>query len=203
SGRSRLVEELRLSPGRIRVIPHPVFPSRVRREDDGRTVLFLGVIRPYKQIDHAIGAAREAGCRLLVVGDPVVELGSRLGLPHVEWRLGYRPHAEIDDALAESTLAIFTHRNELDQSGALLRALGAGVPAVAYDVGGIAEPVRTYGAGAVVPADDREALAAAIERILTRPRELARARAGALRAREELNWAAAARAHLDVYGELV
>ena len=36
---------------------------------------------------------------------------------------------------------------ELDQSGALLQALGAGVPAVVYDVGGLGEPVANYGAG--------------------------------------------------------
>ena len=46
----------------------------------------------------------------------------------VEWRLGYLPQAELDRALSESTLAVFPYRAELDQSGALLQALGAGVP---------------------------------------------------------------------------
>ncbi len=64
------------------------------------------------------------------------------------------PESEIDRALGESTVAVFPYRAELDQSGALLRALGAGVPAVVYDVGGLAEPVRTFGAGRVVSAED-------------------------------------------------
>ena len=51
----------------------------------------------------------------------------------------------------EATVALFPYRAELDQSGALLQALGAGVPAVAYDVGGLAEPIARYGAGRVVP----------------------------------------------------
>ena len=85
----------------------------------------------------------------------------------VDWRLGYLPQAEVDRALGEATIAVFPYRPELDQSGALLRALGAGVPAVAYDVGGVAEPVRAFGAGAVVPAGDVEALAAAVRTLLS------------------------------------
>jgi glycosyltransferase involved in cell wall biosynthesis len=76
------------------------------------------------------------------------------------------------------------------------------VPAVAYDVGGIAEPVRRFGAGRVVPAGDVEALAAATRELLDDPAALESARAGARRAREELTWDRAAAAHLDLYREL-
>ncbi|NUT55296.1 MAG: glycosyltransferase, partial [Thermoleophilia bacterium] len=110
--------------------------------------------------------------------------------------------AEIDRALAESTVAVFPYRPELDQSGALLRALGAGVPAVVYDVGGLPEPVRAYGAGRVVAPDDVEGLAAAVRELLEDDGALAEARAGAERARAELTWDASARAHLDLYREL-
>jgi glycosyltransferase involved in cell wall biosynthesis len=105
-------------------------------------------------------------------------------------------------ALAESTVAVFPYRAELDQSGALLRALGAGVPAVVYDVGGLPEPVRAFGAGRVVAADDVDGLAAAIRELLDDPDALAAAREGALRARAELTWDAAAEAHLALYREL-
>jgi glycosyltransferase involved in cell wall biosynthesis len=76
------------------------------------------------------------------------------------------------------------------------------VPAVAYDVGGIAEPVRRFGAGRVVPAGDVDALTEAARELLDDADALAAARAGARRAREELTWDAAARAHLDLYREL-
>ena len=142
------------------MIPHPVFPSDPPRADDGRTVLALGVIRAYKGVPDAVEATRRIGARLLVVGDPAEPVD--LDAPHVEARLGYLPDAEIDRALGESTVAVFPYRPELDQSGALLRALGAGVPAVAYDVGGIAEPVRAFGAGIVVPPGDVDALADAL-----------------------------------------
>lgn len=189
------------------VIPHPVFRSDPERRDDGRTVLSFGVIRPYKGLADAIEAVRRAGgARLVVAGDPLEPVdryrAAANGLD-VEWRLGYLPQPEVDRVFGEATVAIFPYRPELDQSGALLRALGAGVPAVAYDVGGVAEPVRRYGAGAVVAPGDVQALAAAVRTLLSDDDALARARAGARHAREELTWDASARAHLELYRELV
>jgi glycosyltransferase involved in cell wall biosynthesis len=205
SGRETLVQ-LGVDPGRIRVIPHPVFPSRPERRDDGRTVLAFGMIRPYKGLGDAIEAVRQAGdARLLVAGDPLEPLepyrAAANGLD-VEWRLGYLSAQEADRAFGDATIAVFPYRPELDQSGALLRALGAGVPAVTYDVGGIAEPVRRFHAGRVVPPGDLEGLAQAVHELLEDPEALARARAGADRAREELTWDVAARAHLAVYEEI-
>lgn len=181
-----------------RVIPHPVFYSDPPRTDDGATVLALGVIRPYKGLGDAIEATRRIGARLLVAGDAAEPLDAYAG-EHVEWRLGYLPDADLDRALGDATVAVFPYKPELDQSGALLRALGAGVPVVAYDVGGIAEPVRRFDAGRVVPAGDVEALAAALAEVLADPKP---ARAGALRAREALTWDASARAHLELYREI-
>jgi len=188
-----------------RVIPHPVFPSDPERRDDGRTVLAFGVIRPYKGLGDAIAAVRSAGARLLVAGDPLEPMdGYRTAARGVEaeWRLGYLPQSEVDRALGEATVAIFPYRPELDQSGALLRALGAGVPAVAYDVGGIGDPVTRFDAGRIVPAGDVEALGAAVRELLEDPAALAAARAGAHRARDELTWDASARAHLYLYREI-
>ena len=172
---------------RLRVIPHPVFPSDPPRADDGRTLLCFGVIRPYKGLDDAIEALRRLdGTRLLVAGDPlepVEPYRERARGLDVDWRLGYLSQREVDRAFGEATVALFPYRPELDQSGALLRALGAGVPAVAYDVGGIAEPVRRFGAGRVVPAGDVEALAAAARELLDDPATPEAARAGARPAR--------------------
>jgi glycosyltransferase involved in cell wall biosynthesis len=185
------------------VIPHPVYPSAATRADDGHTLLSLGVIRPYKGLPDAIEATRRIeGARLLVAGDPAMPLDGLRAAERVEWRLGFLPPDELDRALSETTVALFPYRAELDQSGALLQALGAGVPAVVYDVAGLGEPVRRFGAGAVVPAGDVEALAEAARTLLEDGAALERARAGAERARQELTWDAAARAHLDLYGTL-
>jgi glycosyltransferase involved in cell wall biosynthesis len=186
-----------------RVIPHPVYPSAATRSDDGATLLALGVIRPYKGLADAIEATRRLpDARLIVAGDAAMPLDGLRAAERVEWRLGYLPQAELDRALSEATVAVFPYRAELDQSGALLQALGAGVPAVVYDVGGLAEPVRTYDAGRVVPEGDVEALTMAVGSLLGDPSALAAARAGAERARAELTWESAARSHLELYREL-
>ncbi len=191
---------------KLRVIPHPVFAADVDRRDDGRTVLALGSIKPYKQLGDAIAAVVQlADARLLVAGDarePVDGLRAAAG-DRVTWRLGWLGRRELADVLSQSTVAVFPYRPELDQSGALLQALGAGVPGVVYDVGGLGEVVRAFGAGRVVPADDVGALAGALRELLDNPMALAEARAGAERARAELTWDASARAHLAVYQELV
>jgi glycosyltransferase involved in cell wall biosynthesis len=186
-----------------RVIPHPVYPSAATRADDGRTLLSLGVIRPYKGIADAVEVTRRlADARLVVAGDPAMPLDGLRDAPRTEWRLGYLPQAELDRALSDATVALFPYRAELDQSGALLQALGAGVPAVVYDVAGLGEPVRRYDAGRVVPAGDIDALTEATRELLDDADALARARAGAERARAELTWDAAAAQHLELYREL-
>jgi glycosyltransferase involved in cell wall biosynthesis len=186
-----------------RVIPHPVYPSSAVRADDGSTLLSLGVIRPYKGLPDAIEVTRRlAGTRLVVAGDPAMPLDGLRSAERVEWRLGYLPQAELDRALSQATLALFPYRAELDQSGALLQALGAGVPAVAYDVAGLGEPIRAFGAGRIVPPDDVDALSAAVAELLGDADALAAARAGAERARRELTWDASAARHLELYAEL-
>jgi glycosyltransferase involved in cell wall biosynthesis len=186
-----------------RVIPHPVYPSAATRADDGRTLLSLGVIRPYKGVADAVEVTRRlADARLVVAGDPAMPLDGLRDAPRTEWRLGYLPQAELDRALSDATVALFPYRAELDQSGALLQALGAGVPAVVYDVAGLGEPVRRYDAGRVVPAGDIDALTEATRELLDDADALARARAGAERARAELTWDAAAAQHLELYREL-
>ncbi len=204
-GRQTL-ERFGVSPELFRVIPHPVFRSDPPRRDDGATVLALGVIRAYKGLPDAVAAVeRTPGARLLAAGDPRIPLDDarRSAGKRAEWRLGYLDRAEIQRALSEATIAVFPYRDELDQSGALLEALGAGVPAVVYDVGGLGEVVQGFGAGRVVAPGDVEGLSAAIAELLGDSAALTAARAGAERARRELTWDAAAAAHLALYRELL
>jgi glycosyltransferase involved in cell wall biosynthesis len=204
-GRAALAE-FGVPEERLRVIAHPAFRSDVSRKDDGRTALFFGLIRPHKGVEDAVDAVlRVDGARLLVAGDPRIPLdGLRLTAgDRAEWRLGFLPDAEIRRALSEGTLALFPYRAEIDVSGALLQALGAGLPAIVYDIGGLGEIVGKYGAGAVVEPGDVDAMAAALQQLLADPDALAAARRGAEDARDELTWEASAAAHLEVYRELV
>jgi glycosyltransferase involved in cell wall biosynthesis len=195
-----------VSATKLRVIAHPVFQTDPVRADDGRTVLALGVIRPYKGLPDAVKAVLSVpAARLLVAGDPRVPLDAlrTAAGERAEWRLGYLNEAEITRALGSATVAVFPYAAELDQSGALLQAIGAGVPAVVYDVGGLGEIVSAFGAGRVVPPGDVEGLAQALRELLDSADALAEARAGAAHARASLTWDRAAAEHLALYQELV
>jgi glycosyltransferase involved in cell wall biosynthesis len=62
--------------------------------------------------------------------------------------------------------------------------------------------VRRFGAGAVVPAGDVDAMAEAVRVLVEDPDALARARQGAEAARRELTWDASGAEHLALYREL-
>jgi glycosyltransferase involved in cell wall biosynthesis len=113
------------------------------------------------------------------------------------------PDSELKRALSEATVALFPYRAEIDVSGALLQVLGAGVPAIVYDIGGLGEIVGRFQAGAVVPPGDVGAMRAALARLLGDDAALADARRGAERARDELTWDRSAAEHLELYRELL
>jgi glycosyltransferase involved in cell wall biosynthesis len=117
----------------------------------------------------------------------------------VEWRLGFLPDAEIGELLQQAAAVVLPYRHA-GASGVLATALGRGRPVVVTDVGGLAETVREYGAGLVVPPDDVDALAAACRAVLADPIPSYR---GALAARAALGWEAAAEAHERLYEELL
>jgi hypothetical protein len=92
-------------------------------------------------------------------------------------RDAFLSETEIDRGARRVDRRRLPYRAELDQSGALLRALGAGVPAVVYDVGGLAEPVRAFGRAASSRRTTSTALARR-SRAARRPDALARGAAG-------------------------
>ena len=191
-----------------RVIPHPVFPSDPERAGRRAHGALLRRHPPYKGLGDAIEAVRACRvARLLVAGDPLEPVDAyrraAAGLD-VEWRLGYLDAPEVDRALGDATVALFPYRPELDQSGALLRALGAGVPADRV------RRRRDRGARAAIRRRTRRrsrrrrrARSGGRRSCSRDPAALEEARAGARRARAELTWDAAARAHLALYEELV
>jgi glycosyltransferase involved in cell wall biosynthesis len=86
----------------------------------------------------------------------------------------------------------------------LLEALVRGRPVVASAVGGIPELVEDGKTGRLVPADDAEALAEALEQFHRKPDAAMRlGRAGARRVRESHTWARVAEQFESVYDEVL
>jgi glycosyltransferase involved in cell wall biosynthesis len=199
----------------VRIL-HPAFETAgdPPGEPSGRALLFFGLLRRYKGLDvllRAMPAVLRAvpDARLVVAGDPLepaeplVELARELGLDGaVEWRLRFIEEPELGELFADAALTVLPYR-QLDSSGVLATALGAGRPAVVTDVGSLGAIVAEHGAGRVVPPESPEALAEAIVELLADPAALAQAAEGARRARGALTWEASAEAHELLYAELL
>ena len=102
--------------------------------------------------DGPLRAELEREAQTLGIGDRVVFLGDRRDIPAV---------------MASLDVAVLTSDSE-SLSNAILEAMAAGLPVVAYRVGGNAELVNEQ-RGELISAGDEEGFAAAVERLLSAP----------------------------------
>jgi glycosyltransferase involved in cell wall biosynthesis len=211
-GRGRLVGDLGLPPGKVHVIPHGVL--RPAGDDglppelaavEGPVVLFFGLLRPYKGLDVLLEAWRGiGGAELWVVGMARMETAALRAAapPGVRFVERYVPDAQVGALFRRADLAVLPYR-EIDQSGVLFTALGAGTPLVLSAVGGFPE-VAAHGAAELVAPGDAAALHATLQRLLGDPAARDRLAEGARRAADEhYGWDAIARRHLELYDRLV
>jgi glycosyltransferase involved in cell wall biosynthesis len=215
SGQRRLVEELQLDPGRIHVIPHGVLepwegsareplPEHLR-ERSGPVVLFFGLLRPYKGLDVLLEAWQGIeGAELWIVGMPRMDISKlRASAPQsVRFLTSFVPDAQIPDLLERASFVVLPYR-EIDQSGVLFTALGAGAPLLLSDVGGFPEIVST-GAAQMFKAGDSEALHTALQRLLSDPASLAQmAEHAKVAAERDFSWKQIAARTLELYSRLL
>lgn len=150
-----------------------VFPASIRREDDGKTLLFVGTRFEIKGGPVLLRAflrlrRRRPDLRLLVVGTT-----ERLHLPKGAENLGYVPASRLVEIFAKSTLFVLPTLREAFGL-AFLDAMACGIPCVGTRVGAVPEIIEEGKTGLLVPPGDDGALAEAIESLLDDP---ARARA--------------------------
>jgi glycosyltransferase involved in cell wall biosynthesis len=136
--------------------------------------LFVGVLERYKNVDGLGEAWRRAasrvpGARLRIVGSgtlrPVVERLARELPEQVAWseRL---TQPEVSAALDESTLLVLPSRSE-GMGRVVIEAFCRARPVVGSRVGGIPDLVQDGVNGLLVEPGDADALANALERLLT------------------------------------
>lgn len=183
--------------GRVNIIPHggvrfplPTAAERMRCreflrvEPDRPLLLFFGLIKPYKGLEHLVAAmpnviAQFPRALLLIAGEPLMSLR---GLERQIDRLGLRDHVSLRPAFVSADeVPIYLRGADMlvapyvsvGASGMVVLAQGHGLPVVATRVGGLPEFVECDECGFVVPARDPEALAEAICRGLSDPEMLA------------------------------
>jgi glycosyltransferase involved in cell wall biosynthesis len=152
--------------GRTAEIVHP--PVDVEHfleleHEPGDYYFVFGRVVPYKRVDLAVTACARLGRRLLVAGDGRALQGVRAQAPDagVEF-LGKVSGTERDRLLGGARALLFP--GEEDFGIVPVEAQAAGVPVIAYGVGGAAETVLEDRTGVLFAEQSAAALAAAIER---------------------------------------
>lgn len=151
-----------IPPGTTSAVPPPRSEARARLglPKDGPVVAYVGRLTRIKRPDRFLAVAREVrravpDARFLVCGDG--DLGGELAgagdLRESLHLLGWRP--DVETVYAAADLVLLTSDNE-GMPVSLIEAGLAGVPAVATNVGSVAEVVQDGRTGLLAPPDAGE-----------------------------------------------
>jgi glycosyltransferase involved in cell wall biosynthesis len=217
AGAKALEDGLKLPRGRVLVVPNGVPPSRLRGTDvrrelglDADTLLLVSVgnLYPVKGHDILLRAlarldpAKAGNWSIAIAGRGGEEPRLRaqvaeLGLSSRVRFLGFR--TDVGDILAAANLFVLPSRSE-SHPLAVLEAMFAGLPIIAAAVGGVPDTIRHDVEGLLVPPVDPEALAVAIQDLLSDPCRRSRlGKAAAERARADFTVEAMADAYERLY----
>jgi len=154
--------------GRSAEVVHPPVDAdrflRLEREP-GDYYLAYGRVVPYKRVDLAVAACALLGRPLKVVGDGRALEAVRAQAGDGAELLGKVTEAQRDRLLAGARALLFA--GEEDFGIVPVEAQAAGVPVIAYGVGGAGESVLDASTGVLFDAQDAVSLADAIERFET------------------------------------
>jgi glycosyltransferase involved in cell wall biosynthesis len=163
---AHVAERIKRYYGRDSEVVHP--PVDVDRflaleHDPGDYYLAFGRVVPYKRVDLAVAACARLGRRLKVAGDgrAMAAVRERASGAGIEF-LGKVSDGERDALMRGARALLFP--GEEDFGIVPVEAQAAGVPVIAYGVGGARETVRDGVTGALFAEQSEGALASAIER---------------------------------------
>jgi len=168
--REALEARFGINPGRIRVVPHQVFPvvdpcERVTGVTTP-TVLFFGALRQNKGLDVLLDAIERAGgaMRLHIAGRgdhelEVLATDAAARNDNVTAEIGRISDERKAELFRACDVVALPYTSFSSQSGVLHDAYGHWRPVVATDVGALGQTVRDDGTGLVVPAGDADRLA--------------------------------------------
>jgi glycosyltransferase involved in cell wall biosynthesis len=164
------VDVVKFHPGS----PEPSLKRELGIREGERVVTSVASLRPVKRIDTLLHAAshileRYADVRFLLVGDGIdrahlEQLAQELGIAGSVTFAGIR--SDVDAILRASDIFVLSSATEAFPN-AVLEAMASGLPVVSTDVGGVRELVADGESGMIVPPENPDALAQAIDVLLT------------------------------------
>jgi glycosyltransferase involved in cell wall biosynthesis len=168
-----------LATDRIHVVANGIDAARFAPRTAGRpvtTVLTVANLRKEKAHEVLLGAAarlapRHPQLKFLIAGDgpryaELRALAQRLDVEHQVRFLGHTE--DVPSLLAQADVFVLPSRSEAFPNGAI-EAMAAGLPVIASRVGGLLDLIEDGRTGVLVPPDDSQALAAAIESMVVAP----------------------------------
>jgi glycosyltransferase involved in cell wall biosynthesis len=207
--------ELPRDKGRVIHHPVPTGPVRRRAQRDPRsplTVGYLGRLHPKKRIGDLLEVLPLIGTGMtLAIGgseppEALRRLRNRVAEAPYAQRVDLRGFVDLEDREAFfASVDVLVMPSAYECFGMVAaEAMSAGVPVVVTDQTGIADLVREFDAGAVVPVGAPEAIAAALTAMASDPDHLSALGSNARRAADErLSFAAYAGRVRSVYEEVV
>ena len=134
----------------------------------GNVALFFGHIRPFKGLDIALEAWKQirTNATLLVAGESWWRTAAPAVQPNVRFDLRFIPDAEIATYFAAADVVLAPYRSEA-QSGVALTAFHFARPVIATSVGGLPDIIDGRN-GILVPPENPEALARAVDEFFSR-----------------------------------
>jgi glycosyltransferase involved in cell wall biosynthesis len=164
---SRFLRDLMTEGGWTRT-PIDVLPLGVALSDRVRTpgdyALYAGRLSPEKGVDVFLRAARRAGVPAVVAGDGPIGAALRDEFPDARF-VGHVDSAEVTELLDCALVSVVPSVSLENSPLGVLEAMGAGVPVIASNVGGVPELVEDGVEGLLIAPGDETALESALRRI--------------------------------------
>ncbi|NIK28605.1 glycosyltransferase involved in cell wall biosynthesis [Thalassobacillus devorans] len=193
NSKNKLINLQGISTRKIAVIPHGILDyyntsqdtkeikenNKIEWSGDTFNLLVFGSIKGYKGIDILIKALplieeklRER-IKVTIAGTGKEEEINRLKLlanklkvsNFIIWDLRFIPEEEVASHFKSASLVVMPYRT-IDQSGVLMTAIGFNVPVIATKIGGIPETIENNVHGQLIPANNPEALALSLSKVL-------------------------------------
>ena len=225
SALNQLLLRYEVDPAKVTVVSHGAITSAGRRHDasESSQLLTWGLIGPGKGLETAIDAVAQLKDiqprpRYLIQGGTHPKVRESIGTGYLDGLVERAHGLDLDDVvefdnryvaldslnatIRRSDIVVLPYDStEQVTSGVLVEALAAGKPVVATEFPHAVE-MLSAGAGIVVPSGDSNAMAAALRRMITSPREMETMRRAAERLASKLDWASVASSYEVIFRDL-